>query len=114
MTKCLVLSFLLISVGFLHAGTVTFTYAGEPAGTTTVSGAGSFSYNGLLATIGLSDITAFSYELDLSTPGSTPESRHLPVRPFGPDDFLGNGVRRSRDFAQPHYGHRICLQYLKL
>jgi len=76
MTKRLVPSFalLLISVAAststLHAGTVTFTYSGNPVNTTTVSGFGSFSYNGSLSTIGLGDLTSFNFEMDLSTPGA--------------------------------------------
>jgi hypothetical protein len=56
----------------LKASTVTFTYAGEDVGSTTVSGSGSFSYNGSLATIGLGNLTAFNFELDLSTPATSP------------------------------------------
>jgi hypothetical protein len=58
------------AVPALHASTVTFLYTAAKVGTTTVSGFGSFSYNGALTSIGLGDLTAFNFELDLSTPGA--------------------------------------------
>jgi len=57
----------------LEANTVTFDYTAADVGTTTVSGAGSFSYSGSLASITLGDLTSFAFELDLSTPGETPD-----------------------------------------
>ena len=44
----------------LHAGTVTFTYAAANVGSTAVSGFGSFSYNGSLASIAEGNLTSFS------------------------------------------------------
>jgi len=57
----------------LHADTVTFDYTAADIGTTAVSGTGSFSYSGSLASIALGDLTSFAFELDLSTPGETPD-----------------------------------------
>jgi hypothetical protein len=66
--------FALLSVGVavpsLHASTVTFTYTAPNVAVTAVSGFGSFSYNGSLTSISLGQLTSFSYELDLSTPGA--------------------------------------------
>ena len=57
---------------FLHAGTVTFTYTAPDVGSTAVSGMGSFSYPGSLASITLGDLTSFAFELDLTTSGAIP------------------------------------------
>jgi hypothetical protein len=57
----------------LDASTVTFDYTAPDVGTTAVSGTGSFSYTGSLASITLGDLTSFTFELDLSTPGETPD-----------------------------------------
>jgi hypothetical protein len=59
-----------VAAPHLHAGTITFTYTAPNVGTTAVSGMGSFSYNGSLASIALGDLTSFAFELDLSTPGA--------------------------------------------
>jgi hypothetical protein len=59
-----------IAAPSLHASLVTFTYTAPNVGATAVSGFGSFSYNGSLASIGLGNLTAFAFELDLSTPGA--------------------------------------------
>ena len=56
----------------LLAGTVTFDYTAPDVGTTAVSGTGSFSYNGSLASITLGELTSFAFELDLSTPSALP------------------------------------------
>ena len=56
----------------LKASTVTFTYTGQPVTSTTVTGFGSFSYNGSLTSIGLGDLTAFAFELDLTNSSSIP------------------------------------------
>jgi hypothetical protein len=52
---------------------------------TAVSGTGSFSYNGSLASIGLGNITSFAFELDLSTPGAPPDPATFD---FGLGDLL--------------------------
>jgi hypothetical protein len=57
----------------LHASTVNFNYTAPNVGTTAVSGTGSFSYNGSLASIALGDLTSFAFELDLGTPNETPD-----------------------------------------
>ena len=66
--------FALVVVGVaapcLHAGTVTFDYTAPDVGLTSVSGTGSFSYSGSLASIALGDLTSFAFELDLSSPGA--------------------------------------------
>jgi hypothetical protein len=50
----------------LHAATITFDYNAPNVGSTEVSGFGSFTYaNGALTSIGLSDLSAFTFELDL-------------------------------------------------
>ena len=56
----------------LHAGTVTFDYTAPDVGMTAVSGAGSFSYNGSLASITLGELTSFAFEMDLTTSGALP------------------------------------------
>ena len=58
----------------LHAGTVTFDYTAPDVGSgpTAVSGTGSFSYNGSLASIALGDLTSFAFEMDLTTPLALP------------------------------------------
>ena len=66
--------FALVVVGIaapcLNAGTVTFDYTAPDVGLTSVSGTGSFSYSGSLASIALGDLTSFAFELDLSSPGA--------------------------------------------
>jgi hypothetical protein len=56
----------------LQAGTVTFEYTAPNVGMTAVSGTGSFSYNGSLASIALGNLTSFAFELDLTTPAAIP------------------------------------------
>jgi len=61
---------LTVAAPSLCAGTVTFAYTAPNVGVTAVSGMGSFSYIGSLASITLGDLTSFAFELDLSTPGA--------------------------------------------
>jgi hypothetical protein len=63
---------LAVGVAALHAGTVTFDYTAPNVGVTAVSGTGSFSYNGSLASIALGNLTSFAFELDLTSPSSIP------------------------------------------
>ena len=69
--------FALLMVGVaaprLDASTVTFDYTAADVGKTAVSGTGSFSYSGSLASIALGDLTSFTFEMDLATPGETPD-----------------------------------------
>jgi hypothetical protein len=74
-----------VAAPFLHAGTVTFDYTAPDVGTTAISGTGSFSYNGSLASIALGNLTSFAFELDLSTPGALPATATFD---FGPLDLL--------------------------
>ena len=64
--------FALVVVGVaapsLHASTVTFNYTAANLVLIGVSGFGSFSYNGSLSSIGLSDLTSFAFQLDISVP----------------------------------------------
>jgi hypothetical protein len=53
----------------LAAGTVTFDYAGTP-GASYSSGPGSFSYVGPLASVGLGDLTSFSFDLCVNNGGT--------------------------------------------
>jgi len=81
--------FALLAIGVaaprLHAGTVTFDYTAPDVGTTAVSGMGSFSYSGSLASIALGDLTSFAFELDLTTPGAIPTTATFD---FGLGDLL--------------------------
>jgi hypothetical protein len=61
-----------VAAPHLHAGTVTFIYTAPDVGMTAVSGMGSFSYSGSLASIALGDLTSFAFELDLTTPSAIP------------------------------------------
>jgi hypothetical protein len=48
----------------LHASTVTMQFTPSGVGNLAITGFGSFSYNGPLASIGLANLTAFSFEED--------------------------------------------------
>ena len=69
----------------LHAGTVTFIYTAPDVGMTAVSGTGSFSYPGSLASITLGDLTTFAFELDLTTPSAIPPTA---IFDYGLSDLL--------------------------
>jgi hypothetical protein len=56
----------------LHAGFVTFTYTTLNPGPPTYSGSGSFAYAGSLASIGLGNLSSFTFVLDLTSPSSIP------------------------------------------
>jgi hypothetical protein len=76
----------------VHAATVTFDYFAPNVGLTSVSGFGSFSYNGALTSIGLGNLTAFAFELDLTSPGSIPPTATLD---FGLLDLLSFSASAS-------------------
>jgi hypothetical protein len=61
-----------VAVPSLKAGTVDFTYTGQPVSSTAVTGFGSFSYNGSLTTVALGNLTSFTFELDLTSAALNP------------------------------------------
>jgi hypothetical protein len=69
-----VLGLLLVGVAApsLHAATITFDYDGPTVGSASYSGSGSFSYNGPLTSVGLGQLTAFSFTMDLFASGQIP------------------------------------------
>jgi hypothetical protein len=63
-----------IAASGLHASTVTMQFTSPGVGQTSITGFGSFSYNGPLASIGLANITAFSFEEDFTNSGQIPQT----------------------------------------